>query len=321
MHMPKITASDVKRYCGDRNFERGEQYYKNGSLFEARTDRQTLKASCSGSRDTAYRVIASFSGTGIGKCRCTCPVGEGGHCKHVAALLLTWVHRPKRFEEMPDIEKVLQDKDKKELIRLINYLLQYDPDLELALAARLAADTDTVSSGSAIYYRQAQTIFERALHQQASELDLADTLSAIKSAGDELLANGDYHQAINVLAGIAEGVTDRLKAYQYFDEEGYVSGIITECIQDLGVCLEHETDLGARNTAIMALMVVYEADTEFFGGIGLSDEVPEIIIKLANDDENRIVAAHLEKLLQKSGRPNYERWAYEQHKDFLDRLS
>jgi uncharacterized Zn finger protein len=66
VQIPKITAHDVRRHCGDRNFERGEQYYKNGSIFEARIDKQTLKASCSGSRDTAYRVTAGFRKSGIG---------------------------------------------------------------------------------------------------------------------------------------------------------------------------------------------------------------------------------------------------------------
>lgn len=320
MQIPKITVHDVRRHCGDKNFERGEQYYKNGSIFEARIDKQALKASCSGSRDTAYRVTASFKKTGIGLCRCGCPIGESGYCKHVAALLLTWVHKSELFEQMPDIEKALQSKDKKELVGLIGYLLQYDSDLELVLAARLTAETDTASSGSATYYRQAQTVFERAVHQQAGELDLADKLSAIKSAGDELLAAGDYSRAIAVFAGVADGTTDKLRTYQYFDEEGYVSEVITECVKDIGVCLEYETDSGARSMAVMALMVVYEADTDFFGGIGLSDEVPEIIIKLASDDEKHIVAAKLSELLQKSGYPDYEHWAYERHKDFLDKL-
>lgn len=118
-----------------------------------------LKASCSGSRYTAYRVTASFKNAGIGSCHCTCPVGESGRCKHVAALLLTWVHKPELFERMPDIEKALQGKDKKELVRLIGYLLQYDPDLELVLAARLTAGTGTAFSGSATYYRQAHGLF------------------------------------------------------------------------------------------------------------------------------------------------------------------
>lgn len=321
MQILKITVHDVRRHCSDKNFERGEQYYKNGSIFESRIDKQALKASCSGSRDTAYHVTASFKKTGIGLCRCTCPVGESGHCKHVAALLLTWVRKPKLFEQMPDIEKVLQGKDKKELVGLIGYLLRHDPDLELVLAARLTAETDTVSSGSVIYYRQAQTVFERAVHGQASELDLADKLSAVKSAGDDLLATGDYSRATAVFAGVVDGVTDKLKAYQYFDEEGYVSEVVTECVKDIGTCLAHETDPGARNTAIAALMTVYKADTEFFGGIGLSDEVPEITIKLASEDEKHIVAAELSELLQKSDRPDYDHWAYERHKDFLDNLS
>src|ERR1700742_2790598 len=108
VQIPQITAYDIRRHCGDKNFERGEQYYKNGSIFEARIDKQVLKASCSGSRDMDYPVTGSIKRNGIASCGFTCPVGESEHCKHVAALLLTWVRKPKLFEQMPDIEKVLQ---------------------------------------------------------------------------------------------------------------------------------------------------------------------------------------------------------------------
>jgi uncharacterized Zn finger protein len=308
------------RHCGDKNFERGERYYKNGSMFEARTDKQTIKASCSGSRDMAYRVAASFKKTGIGMCRCSCPVGGGGYCKHVAALLLTWAHKPELFENMPDIEKALQSKDKKELVGLISYLLQYDSDLELVLAARLTAGANTPSN-SAAYYRQVQTVFERAVYQQDSEFDISDRLSAIKTAGDELLSGGDCSRAIAVFAGMADGITYKLKVYQYYDEEGNISEVITECVHDLGTCLEHEADPGARSMAIDALMAVYVADTDFFGGIGLADEVPDLIVKLANDDEKRVVAAKLNELLQRTDRAGYDSWSHEHHKDFLDKLS
>lgn len=319
MEIAKITAEDVRRHCGDKNFERGGRYYRNGSIFEARTDKQTLKASCRGSRGTAYRVTASFKKTGIGTCQCSCPVGGGGYCKHVAALLLTWIHKPELFEDMPDIEKALQGKDKAELAGLIRYLLQYDPDLELVLAARLTAGTQP--SDSAAYYRQAQTIIERAAYQHASELDSAARLSAIKATGDELLSGGNYGHAITAFAGLAAGITDKLKDYQYYDEEGYISEIVTECMQELGVCLEHEENPDVRNSAIDALMSVYVADTDFFGGIGLADEVPELIINLANEDEARSVAARLSELLKRADRGGHDSWSREQHRDFLDKLT
>ncbi len=56
----------------------------------------TLKALCQGSAASPYRVEVTFSQKGIASTNCSCPVGAGGYCKHVAALLLTWLHEPEK---------------------------------------------------------------------------------------------------------------------------------------------------------------------------------------------------------------------------------
>ena len=60
----------------------------------------TLKAWCQGSRPQPYRLWATYSAAGIEEAHCSCPVGLGGRCKHVAALLLTWSDQPDSFREV-----------------------------------------------------------------------------------------------------------------------------------------------------------------------------------------------------------------------------
>src|SRR5262245_61253936 len=105
--LPKVTTPMIRRRVGDRSFAAGETYYHDGAVFQARRQGRTLKARCQGSRDDAYHVRVTFAADGIADADCSCPVGDGGHCKHVAAVLLTWKHRPEEFTEVEDVDAAL----------------------------------------------------------------------------------------------------------------------------------------------------------------------------------------------------------------------
>jgi uncharacterized Zn finger protein len=88
--MPKLNANALRRHFGERNFTLGQNYARDESIFNARRQGRTLKARCQGSRTEAYQVEATLGDKGIEEAECSCPVGGGGRCKHVAALMLTW---------------------------------------------------------------------------------------------------------------------------------------------------------------------------------------------------------------------------------------
>ena len=86
-----------------------------------------------GADDHDYRIEVRLDGSKIIAGRCTCPVGDDGMCKHVAALLLNWREKPDDFQESPALETVLAGCSQSELIRLVRSLLDADPDLEEVL--------------------------------------------------------------------------------------------------------------------------------------------------------------------------------------------
>src|SRR5690348_7814419 len=97
-----IGEQDVEEHVGARSFSLGQQYAQSGAIFDARRQGMTLKARCEGSSGGPYRVQVTLGPAGIGAASCTCPVGGSGTCKHVAALLLTWLERPEEFIAVPD---------------------------------------------------------------------------------------------------------------------------------------------------------------------------------------------------------------------------
>ena len=59
---------------------------------------------------------------------CSCP--RGGFCKHLVALLLTWLHHPERFVVRTGLMGRLSEKSHEELLALLEQLVQRQPDIE-----------------------------------------------------------------------------------------------------------------------------------------------------------------------------------------------
>src|SRR5690349_15460878 len=77
------------------SFERGFEYYKQGRVSKTIKRGLSLEGYCAGS--VTYHVQVIFDRLGIKSTRCTCPYEFGGDCKHIVALLLTYLYQPEKF--------------------------------------------------------------------------------------------------------------------------------------------------------------------------------------------------------------------------------
>src|SRR5260370_6906376 len=93
--IPAITEQDIREIVDDGSFQRGQQYFRGGNIFDTRQQGMTLKARCQGSRSQAYGVQVTFDNQGIDDQSCSCPLDV--YCKHVPALLLTLLANPAYF--------------------------------------------------------------------------------------------------------------------------------------------------------------------------------------------------------------------------------
>ncbi len=60
-----LTESKIRDWVGAASFQKGQPYFKQGSIFETYREGDTLKGRCHGSRDSAYRVEANLGTSGI----------------------------------------------------------------------------------------------------------------------------------------------------------------------------------------------------------------------------------------------------------------
>ena len=84
-----FTHEKLRKLAGDRAYERGEVYARNGRVGEIAEDGGHLTASVTG--DMRYRISLRVSAAKI-TYACTCPVGDdAASCKHCVALGLCWL--------------------------------------------------------------------------------------------------------------------------------------------------------------------------------------------------------------------------------------
>ncbi|MGQ9553276.1 MAG: SWIM zinc finger family protein [Anaerolineae bacterium] len=306
--IPQLTEQDIRNRVGDQSFERGRRYYRDGAVFDARRQGMTLKARCAGSRAEAYRLEVMFDVEGIAKADCSCPVGAGGHCKHTAALLLTWLNRPEDFTEVEELDAALERRSKAELIALIKQMLRQEPDLELLLETPLPTGKRQAPANPEVYRRQVNAVFQREPDWGADTAIAADLL-AIKAIGDGFAEQGDWASAAAVYEAIARGATENYEMFQ--DEEGDLANAINESAEGLGQCFAGETDPSRREGIMRALFDVFHFDVEY-GGVGIGDEVPDIIMEHATAEERRTVAAWVRQAMPQgsSWSDNYHRQVY-----------
>jgi uncharacterized Zn finger protein len=133
---PKLSIKDIQAWVDPASFRKGEAYFRQYAIMEPRRQGMTLKARCSGSSAPSYRVEVALDEEGIVGAECSCPVGASGHCKHIAALLLTWLDNPESFAQIADTQTTLEERSKPELIALVRQMLQRYPDLEFLLEIR-----------------------------------------------------------------------------------------------------------------------------------------------------------------------------------------
>jgi uncharacterized Zn finger protein len=296
--LPHLSEAHIRKLASGTSFERGETYYRDGAILEPVRQARDLHAQCEGSDYEPYQVSVTLTKGGIAGASCTCPYDWGGICKHVVALLLTYIHKPQAFRSIPPLTTLLAGRSQDELIALVGEMVKREP--ELLSLVELSVATEQATQGKpldvAAYRRQAR----RALRHE-SERVVEKDLRALRElaarsakAGDWLNAGAIYHA---VLDEAVRGYDDMLRE---IDEDGGIAVIVDEFALGLSHCLKKSAaDTATRRAWLEALLEAELTDIEM-GGIDLAPSAREAVLEHANDDEWRWVVKRLETAISKS---------------------
>lgn len=316
--MDKINISDddIRQWVSSKSYERGFRYYKNNVVTDPKRQGMMIKAYCHGSMPQPYCVCVHFDADGIAEADCSCPVGSGGHCKHVAALLLTYLNDPDEFREIKEVDDVLEHRSKEDLICLIKEMLDRRPELENLLEVVLPVDRSDEETIDPISYRNlAASAFHQSQYSWYGERGIADQLHSIIRLGAEFIDKNENQNAAIVYEQVALEVIDNYEMIG--DEEGEIGSVVNACVEKLGECLSEITEPEVRERVFSTLFDIYEFDMEF-GGVGLSDEVPEIILDAASSQEKELVAKRIRTLLSEEKKDDWSStWQRQAYGGFL----
>jgi uncharacterized Zn finger protein len=240
--LPRLTETDIRDRATDSSFERGRDYYMDGAVLEIVRRENRLTAEVEGSSYDPYQVTITLGQRGIENAYCTCPYDWGGDCKHIVAVLLTYIHSSEEVEELPPVEDMLTDLDRDQLQDLILKLVERQPGIANLIQQQLPpmqekAVQDTADSrlsprqrqsalDSESLHRQVHAVLHRLDHVRLSELDsrvyeVAHGLDKILEKARTFVEANDGRNALIILEALTQGIVDELESL--YDPHGEVT--------------------------------------------------------------------------------------------------
>jgi len=136
-----VEHNDVVDIVGIEDALRGWSCFENGYItdprkkFQAEQRDMQIWARCADSNPKSYHVSVALNHGQVTDCRCTC--SDAGACKHVAALLYTWIHDPDIFETAEDWRTEIALWSRERLLDAIFAVAQQSAEAEALLQAEV----------------------------------------------------------------------------------------------------------------------------------------------------------------------------------------
>jgi len=158
-----VTVSEraVLDGVGARNLDRARLYLAWGAVFEARREGPWLRACCEGSTEEVYAVRARLDGDGVAEAWCSCPVGDGGGCKHTGAMLLRWREAPGDFLPVTSIEDAVDALDRDALRALVLNMARRRGEIDAVLDEALPGRRPAADPPADAWRDRAAAVFRR----------------------------------------------------------------------------------------------------------------------------------------------------------------
>ncbi len=175
-----LSQTAALAWCGQTSWNRGLEYRRGLTGLTAQlaaTSSGTgaggpaaLRIAGAAHGQERYDVWATLQGGGgqahtVTGARCSCPVGGGGRCKHVGALLGRATEDPAAFVSLPALRDVLSAFDQAALTDLVVLLVEAEPRLlalVLARSVRPPTAHDPAGQSAAAHLRAARKAIEAA---------------------------------------------------------------------------------------------------------------------------------------------------------------
>ncbi len=204
----------------------GYQYVYSQALSGLELHGNLLKANCKGRGNKVYRVQAKLGDGEIIEAGCSCPDGLSGRCRHVAALVLTWLNRGENFQRGQSIKEIIETLSRAELEDILVAIVQRKPDVKILVERQAPQTTDKAKSIESKDYR---SIVEALLITESANSSLWETIDAIKLLGEDMLRQREWATAVDIFVNLYSAI--RLRHVR--KESPVADEVCQGCIEDL----------------------------------------------------------------------------------------
>lgn len=236
-----ITESAIQSASTAASFARGYQLYREGAIFDTFIQGQVLTGRCQGSGAPYYQLQVKIDDGGFREAFCDCPYDWGGYCKHLVALMLTYVYDPDEFVELQNTTTLLSGMEKEDLVNLVVKMIGDDPNMNLQLQNDLQEIDEKKGEGTprekrkttvkkADYRRKIRYILHSLDGYRPSEAywmvpGMVGQLIEVRDSAGLFLNDGDAEGALVILTTL---LTEAGKAFGSIDDSngdmGYLMG-------------------------------------------------------------------------------------------------
>jgi uncharacterized Zn finger protein len=233
--IPKLSETSIRSRSTSQSFERGQDYYKSGSVTSLIQRGNELSAKVEGSEFDPYHISIDFNKSGITSAFCTCPYNFEGWCKHIIATLLTCLHQPDRIEQRPELAELIAPLTREQLQLILHKLALEQPDWVDAIEQQIIQITPPKSTKSQkgsrhksvdpkTIERQVERIIAR-YEGQWNDYPAMEEIEEILKKADTLIEQGDGKNGLIIVGAVARAY---VKDWMNLDGSSGESGIFFE---------------------------------------------------------------------------------------------
>ncbi len=197
---------------------------------------------------------------------------------------------------MDTLKKKLEQREKPELIAIIQHMLRLEPDLQWLLTTPLPTTSSRKTSIDPKIYQQQVLAAMSANDNQRKHKhgEVERRLTAIKSIADEFAAQENYAAALTIYEVLVTEVIEHFNDYR--DEYIAFCVILTSCIDGLDTCFAGEEDNPKiRMRVLRALFAIYRFYTD--SGMDLDEDIPGLLIGNTTPKERQVIASSVQDAL------------------------
>jgi len=281
MKLTKYTEAAIKQLTGSTIFGRGNDYYKKGMVMSLAydSDNDTIQAQVAGNYGDYEVIIITGKQNGI-QAHCNCPF-DGWPCKHVAAVLLSFIHQKEDYIKANKTRKKadsalaveIKKLSKDALANLVIIYAQKYPDVKRDLMVRLESNKKTTFETIQKHiYNAFPSIESQNYSTSTISKKISTILQSVEDAPSEMQAK--------VYWAAADATLSELDAYGIYDDT--LEDIVIDTLESLvDIFTDNESLNDLKSDIIDGLMSYYIS-----GNSGITDLIYETVSALCREESD-----------------------------------